>query len=121
MLQFRAQRAEAIRDANCPVDCWVIPAAGSTCTLRYALYRLLVQGLRRCQGSAAPRLTVGTMTEYRREFFTGRPVWRHEGQSSLEHPEGYVRQIDPDTGALFWGNPLVQEESVWETAPLWEL
>ncbi|KAK3336914.1 hypothetical protein B0T19DRAFT_447695 [Cercophora scortea] len=55
ILQFRARKPEHIRNADCPVDCWVIPAKGSTCTLRYALHRLMVQGFRRCQAVAAAK------------------------------------------------------------------
>ncbi|AEO59667.1 hypothetical protein MYCTH_2308128 [Thermothelomyces thermophilus ATCC 42464] len=55
MLQFRATSPWDIRRADCAVDCWVIPITKSTCSLRYALYRLLVQGFRRCQAAAAAR------------------------------------------------------------------
>jgi len=129
LLQFRASEPEDIRAADCPVDCWVIPVAGSTCTLRYALYRLMVQGLRRCQAALATNrsLTVGSLTEYKREFFTGCPIWRGvDGQSHADHnhhhhPEGYVRSVHAATGRLYWG----QEREllggiVWETDAFWE-
>lgn len=88
ILQFQARKPENIKDTDCPIDCWVIPVEGSTCTLRYALYRLMVQGLRRCQASVANRpLTVGSLTEHRREFFNGRPIWKGDGQSYANHPE----------------------------------
>ncbi|KAK5654461.1 hypothetical protein OQA88_7372, partial [Cercophora sp. LCS_1] len=119
-LQFRARNPENIRAADCPIDCWVIPAAGSACTLRYALYRLTVQGLRRCRSALANRpLTVGSLTEHRREFFTGRPVWRVDGQSYANRPEGYVRLVHAATGGLYWGHELV-EDTVWETDAFWE-
>ncbi|KXX81133.1 hypothetical protein MMYC01_204082 [Madurella mycetomatis] len=120
ILQFRARKPEHIRNADCPIDCWVIPVNGSTCTLRYALYRLMVQGFRRCQAVAAAKpLSVGTLTEHGREFFTGRPIWRVGGQSSINHPEGYLRSVDGATGGLYWGHPMV-EDTVWETGGLWE-
>lgn len=120
ILQFRARKPEHIRNADCPIDCWVVPVNGSTCTLRYALYRLMVQGFRRCQTVAATKpLSVGTLTVHGREFFTGRPIWRVSGQSSMNHPEGYLRSVDGATGGLYWGHPMV-EDAVWETGGLWE-
>ncbi|KAI1144720.1 hypothetical protein F4825DRAFT_445647 [Nemania diffusa] len=115
-LQFRAHQASDIRDADCLVDCWVFPIWQS----RYAFYRMLVQGWRRCQGLAAPKLTVGSLTEYQREYYTGRPVWKvpsHSGSSSkviATHPEGYVRMVDAETGALGWVHERV-EGIIWET------
>lgn len=51
MLQFRADTREAIKFIRCEVDCWVIPRENpGGCTFKTALYRLMVQGLRRCQG-----------------------------------------------------------------------
>lgn len=80
----------------------------------------MVQGLRRCQSTLANRpLTVGSLTEHRREFFTGRPIWRVDGQSSADHPEGYVRLVHAATGGLYWGHELV-EDTVWETDAFWE-
>jgi len=70
LFQFRTPRLDKIIDEDCPVDCWVLPRTSSYCTLRYALYRLLAQGWRRCQGmSAADQLTVGELREHSREFF----------------------------------------------------
>ncbi|KAK4236866.1 hypothetical protein C8A03DRAFT_45196 [Achaetomium macrosporum] len=102
-LQFRARKPEHIREADCPIDCWVIPVGNSTCTLRYALYRVLVQGLRRCQAMVAARpLVIGSLTEHGREVFTGI----------------YVRSVHGVTGGLYWAHPLV-EDTVWETEALW--
>jgi hypothetical protein len=64
-------------------------------------------------------LTVGSLTQHRREFYTGRPIWRSNGQSSVDHPEGYLRLVDATTGALYWGHEQ-GGEAVWETSPLWE-
>ena len=87
---------------------------------RRALYRVLVQGFRRCQAVAAVNpLRVGSLTEHGREFFTGRPIWRTGGVSSTDHPEGYVRSVDGATGAVYWSHPA--EEGVeWETTAFWE-
>lgn len=119
VLQFRARKPEHIRNADCPIDCWVIPLVESTCTLRYALYRLMVQGLRRCQAAAASiPLQVGSLTEHGREFFTGRPIWKVDGQSRGNHPEGYVRMVDATSGALYWALEVL-EGTVWETGAFW--
>ncbi|KAK7398027.1 hypothetical protein QQX98_012604, partial [Neonectria punicea] len=119
MLQFRARKAQHVREEDCQVDCWVIPMEGSTCTLRYALYRLLVQGLRRCQGQTADVLTLGGVTETGREFYTGRPVWTVDGTSIATHPGGYYRVVDESTGALRWVHEH-DPEGVWETGPFWD-
>lgn len=96
----------------------MIPREGSSCSLRYALYRMMVQGFRRCQASTAGTLTVGGLTEHSREFFSGLPIWRYGGVSRKEHPGGYTRVVDEDTGALKW----VHEDDpvdVWETMAFW--
>lgn len=78
----------------------------------------MVQGLRRCQATAARPLTVGSLTEHRREFYTGRPLWRVSDAVSVEHPEGYVRFVDADTGALGWahagGDIVLETDGFWE-------
>ncbi|KAK3317509.1 hypothetical protein B0T19DRAFT_405201 [Cercophora scortea] len=103
LLQFRASKLDNIADEDCPVDCWVFPTSSSYCTLRYALYRLLAQGWRRCQGmSAAGQLTVGGLREHTREFFSGRPIWNVDGVHSGDHPGGYQRSVDATTGAVRW-------------------
>jgi len=50
MLQFRAESPEGIKDLNCKIDGWLIPRVNGDngVTLRYALYRFLAQGFRRC-------------------------------------------------------------------------
>ncbi|KAJ4307647.1 hypothetical protein N0V84_012591 [Fusarium piperis] len=120
ILQFRAQTARQIRDENCEVDCWVLPLGTTYCTFRYALYRLMVQGLRRCQtGAAVPGpLAVGGLTATGREFFTGQPTWTYNGQSSSTHPGGYYRAIDKETGALIWVHAQ-DPQWVWETRAIW--
>ena len=118
MLQFRARKASQLREVDCPVDCWVIPATESACTLRYALYRLMVQGFRRCQARASEGLVVAGLAEHGREFFTGKPIWKFDGKSQLNHPGGYIRAIDESNGALKW----VHEEDpevTWETGEFW--
>ncbi|KAL2186572.1 hypothetical protein L209DRAFT_731432 [Thermothelomyces heterothallicus CBS 203.75] len=119
MLQFRATNPWDIRNADCAIDCWIIPHESSSCTLRYALYRLLVQGFRRCQAATASRpIQVGSFTEHGREFFTGRPIWNVGGRLTTEHPEGYVRRVDGATGALYWSNGM-GNDVVWETVGFW--
>ncbi|KAI1113867.1 hypothetical protein F5Y14DRAFT_462176 [Nemania sp. NC0429] len=119
-LQFRAQKADAIRDPQCMVDCWVLPIQQS----RYAFYRMLVQGWRRCQVLTAPTLTVGSLTEHRPEFYTGRPIWKVPSEPGLpstyvtHHPEGYTRMVDAESGAIGWIHESIGG-IVWETGRFW--
>jgi len=120
MLQFRARKAAHIRDADCDIDCWVIPRQGSSSTLRNALYRFMVQGLRRVQGNnTAGALMVGSLTEHSRQFFTGRPVWKAGDVSQIRHPEDYYRVVDAETGALKWVLYEEDPNGVWETGRFW--
>ncbi|TQV95309.1 hypothetical protein IF1G_06296 [Cordyceps javanica] len=100
LLQFRAVKFEAIEDENCPVDCWVLQANKSRCTLRYALYRLLAQG-------------------WRREFYSGRPIWslNEANRYQTEHPYGYQRSVDQATGALKWTH--AQYPDCFESSEVW--
>jgi hypothetical protein len=80
----------------------------------------MVQGFRRCQAVVAVRpLSVGSLKEHGREFFTGRPIWKVNGQSSTNHPEDYVRAVDGATGGLFWNHTMI-EDAVWETEAFWQ-
>lgn len=119
MLQFRAAKAEDVREENCPVDCWVLPRDGTGYTLRYALYRFIVQGVGRCVGLHAGDVTVGGVTSNGREYFTGLPFWPTASGPSTTHPGGFRRLADSDTGALYWSTQRNAHEKVWETGPLW--
>lgn len=50
----------------------------------------------------AGQLTVGELHEHSREFFSGRPIWRHNGLNYGNHPGGYQRMVDAATGSLLW-------------------
>ncbi|KAH7465221.1 hypothetical protein FOMA001_g17346 [Fusarium oxysporum f. sp. matthiolae] len=117
LLQFRAFRLDDIKEESCKIDCWVFPVKTSSCSLRYALYRLLAQGWRRCQGELAPACTIGGLQPYAREFFTGLPIWRYNNQKSKSHPAGYQRTVDQRTGALAWIHQAAQTE--FETGTFW--
>ncbi len=124
LLQFQAQKPENIKDANCPVDCWVIPRTGSAVRIRDALYRLMAQGLRRFQGMcaalSAKAAPVGGLRPQSRMFYNGWPVWKVDGGSSLTHPGGYERSTDVASGAVMWTHPDPEnDELVWETNDLW--
>lgn len=120
MLQFRADRPEDMRAANCPVDCWVLPRdpTRSRVTFRLLLYRLLLQGFRRFQTRFAfDNLSVGGYTPRRRRFFDGLPIWRVGGVEYMDHPGGYQRKVHKETGAIGWifTHENGYEEVVWET------
>lgn len=124
MLQFRAEVVEDIKSPECEVDCWILPRTGSPTTLRYALYRLLVQGFRRCQ-SMYPTQTplYGHQPSYR-EFFSGRPVFNIGGESVF-NPWGLVRKVDAAYGAFYWANeagPVRGHDGtfIYDTQSLWQ-
>ncbi|KAH6976633.1 hypothetical protein EDB80DRAFT_739934 [Ilyonectria destructans] len=128
MLQFRARDKHDIKDAKCEVDCWIFPREnfhGSP--LRYALYRLLVQGFRRCQGSRPMDVSLYAVRPSRREFYTGRPLWKLEDGKTYGSPWGHTRKVDPTHGAFFWtdtdgSTPLLDQndDRVWDTKAFWE-
>ncbi|PMB63737.1 hypothetical protein BM221_010479 [Beauveria bassiana] len=103
MLQFKAKKPEAIASEDCKIDCWIFPRenAGGV-PLRYAFYRLLVQGLRRCQGQLSPSIVTlnGQQSEFR-NFYTGEPVWKI-GDALHRHPWGMYRAVDPRDGSMYW-------------------
>lgn len=120
MLQFRAGQKSDIKNANCEVDAWVIPRAlNGELTLRYALYRFIVQGIRRCQGANALPTTPDSLKPADREFFSGRPVWNVGGKYVYEHPGGWERELDEQWGAFYWIKDGDLQNRVWDTKVLW--
>ncbi|KAK4098395.1 hypothetical protein N658DRAFT_518025 [Parathielavia hyrcaniae] len=124
LLQFQAQKPDNILEANCPVDCWVLPRIGSAVPLRYALYRLLAQGFRRFQRLYAPvpaaSAPVGGLKPFSRMFYNGWPVWKTGGTIVPTHSGGYEREVDAASEAVKWTHPdPANDELVWETTALW--
>lgn len=125
MIQFRAQNVSDIQDPSCEVDCWILPRVNTHGTsLRYALYRLLVQGLRRCQGmDTNPSLSLNGHKLDKRYFFNGAAVWKIHG-SEEPNPWGFYRRLHQESGAFYWvnanGEPLRDGEAyVWDTLKFW--
>jgi len=84
--------------------------------MQYALYRLLIQGFRRCLGLHAPPLT---LAGYPRSFvyFSGRPQFMVHGGGFVEsYPVGYERKYSSEYGAWYWtsGN----NDVLWDTRAL---
>lgn len=121
MLQFRAKEKGDIKKADCQVDCWVIPREHTgDLTLRSALYRLLLQGVRRCQGATATSAAPGGVRPLYREFFSGLPVWKASGGGfAYEHPGGWDRVLDVNTGAFYWTKDGSPTSLVWDTRYFW--
>ena len=69
--------------------------------IRWALYRLLVQGFWRCQGFWSFTPTLYNIPPDRREFYNGRPLWKIDGRLKVK-PWGHCRRIDPAYGAFCW-------------------
>lgn len=128
LLQFCATTREMIASPQCEVDCWVVPSENrGGCTLRYALYRFLVQGLRRCQGNhfANPELRINGETPMYRYFFSGEPTWSVDGGTSqlTKSPSACYRAFDLRYGVWVWlrgGQTLVDSNGsvVFDTKPL---
>lgn len=79
----------------------------------------MVQGFRRCQAQCASTLTVGGLTEHGREIYTGGPTWRVDNATYVNHPGGYYRMVDEETGVLRWTHDD-GFEGAWETGPFWQ-
>lgn len=95
-------------------------------TLRYAQYKLLVQGLRRCQGLHPTDATLYGQHPNYREFYNGRPVWKIDDKFYIK-PWGYSRQIDLSYGFFYWveadgTTPLVDKtgDKIWDTLAFWQ-
>jgi hypothetical protein len=94
--------------------------------LRYALYRLLVQGLIRCQGLYPTDATLYGQPPHHREFYSGRPVWKIDDKFYTK-PWGHSRQIDASYGAFYWAGedgttPLLDKNGnkIWDTMAFWQ-
>ncbi len=128
MVQFRARDVASIRDAKCGVDCWIFPRNNKGGTpLRYALYRLLLQGFRRCQSLWSVDMSLQGVPPHHREFYNGQPVWKMGDGKYTAHPWGYSRKVDPLFGAFFWvdknGNDELDDQGnrIWDTGPFWDI
>ncbi|KJR81584.1 uncharacterized protein SPSK_00843 [Sporothrix schenckii 1099-18] len=125
MLQFRISKPEDIL-TNCTVDCWVFPRdnVGGT-PIRYAFYRLLVQGFRRVQGMRRFNTPINNTLAESCTFFSGKPHWRLADGTSTSSPFGCTRKVDPVTGGVYWldqsGEELVDDNGnrLWDTGPFW--
>lgn len=122
-----------MKDKDCRVDCWILPRTNEereSPPLRYSLYRLLVQGLRRCQGLAEVKeVSINGYSPEYRQFYSGRPVFCDEkGNLVYDHPQNsqqwtFDREVNIDRGSFYWRlneEPLIENgESVWDSKPMW--
>ncbi len=117
-----------IKDAKCEVDCWIFPRRieGGT-PLRYALYRRLLQGFRRCESKwLITNMSLRGVAPHHREFYNGQPVWRMGDGRYTAHPWGCSRKVDGSNGAFYWvdanGNDELDElgNRVWDTEAIWQ-
>lgn len=98
----------------------MIPRENSCTTFREALYRLLVQGLRRLQGNRAQQPTLGSFASPLRQFYNGWPAWRTDDGRILAI-QRYYRVVDVYTGAMKWVYEEDLDFPTWETdSGLWE-
>jgi hypothetical protein len=58
-----------------------------------------------------------------RQAFDGVPFWKSEVNGAevavLDHPGGYQRSVDAESGAVKWTHPENADDIVWETPALW--
>ncbi|AEO63323.1 uncharacterized protein THITE_2108411 [Thermothielavioides terrestris NRRL 8126] len=132
LLQFRAATKEDLKRQDCEVDCWVIPRINTAegCTLRYAFYRFLAQGFRRCQGLSGGRTPVNGFAPHSREWFSGIPIFQDEhGVLTYTHPQNtdehaFYRELNVEDGSFYWcynGDYLLDLNGalVRDTEPMW--
>jgi hypothetical protein len=125
MLQFRAESVSDIQSEECPVDWWVIPRENDGgITIRYAFYRLIVQGFRRCQGMFATPVNLQGRSPHHRYFFSGAPIWKVDGKYYNELA-GYSRAINLSYGAFYWkfgDSEFLGADGtrLWDTHSFWE-
>lgn len=88
---------------SCEADCWAIPRMNlQGCILRYAFYRLLAQGFRRCQSEyALSTVALQGQRPARRQFYHGRPLSMTDGIFHTE-PWSYHRVLDGRSGQRFY-------------------
>lgn len=95
-------------------------------SLRYALYRLLVQGFRRVQGMWSANPPLNRMFPSRRHFYHGAPQFFINGLPT-EKPLGHRRVVDSSTGSFYWvgaGGIALKEangNAVWDTEAMWDV
>ena len=127
VIRFRANARDEIRNANCPVDCWMIPIScnklpnpgaqeglnNRRVTLLYVFYLIFREGLGRARASTAPQVSLGG---YQRDFryFDGKPIWTAPGQPPVwDHPIGYERDYNSQQRRWFW--KLSNQFQAWDT------
>ena len=128
ILQFKASSRNDIKEANCRVDCCILPrssAVPGVCNARYGLYRLVWRGWMRLAAVASQHIPV-SLNGWEREFryWSGRPTWINEINrrvKELDHPDGYRRIFDTANRAWYWahlnGAPVQDANGtrVWDT------
>lgn len=99
IVRFRALSADAIREANCVIDCCVVNVSNGN--PMYWLYRLVAEGINRIQGQSAEQLGLQGLNRYF-QYFDGKPYWRAPaGNTFWEPPSGAVRRFLP-SGNWAW-------------------
>ncbi|RMJ03456.1 hypothetical protein BHE90_004893 [Fusarium euwallaceae] len=126
-LQFRAHERADFK--KCDVDCWIFPRTEADSDhhgypIRDVLYRMIVQGIRRCQSDDFPLPCLGGLRAPSRMFFSGEPRWPTSTGRRREHPAGYER-VEIDRGCICWqlnGRFVLQPngQAITDSWPLWE-
>lgn len=111
-LEFQAKNVEDIKSPDCHVNAWLFAHRDTfrphpsvpVYFLRDALYRFIVQGIRRFQCRNYPLPCLDGIQAVERQYFSGLPLWKVDSQITTSHPKGYYRDTDED-GRLCWKHP----------------
>ncbi|KAI1270817.1 hypothetical protein F5Y07DRAFT_406849 [Xylaria sp. FL0933] len=116
LLVFKAEKLEAIKHEDCPVLGFMFPY--SSATLRYCLFRVTSQQIRRCQTQKSEgNLELGGYTRHF-EWWSGAPYWKDAANNIFpHHPSGRIaRCFNPENGEWYWD---IRPGRVIDTVTLW--
>jgi hypothetical protein len=87
---------------TCKPQVFMIPnIAEKGPSLRYALYRLISDGLHRAMAIAAPKVSIGAYTRYF-TWYSGKPYWMAQGFNvSYDDIQGVTRVVHEGRWAWF--------------------
>jgi hypothetical protein len=106
MLVIRFRSKEKYEDIKtCDADVFVLPSrayAGGV-HLRYALYRIIADGVRRVMASQANAVQIHPW-ECRREWFSGKSYWIHPARPNTRYDTvtNVTREYDTNAKRWYW-------------------
>jgi hypothetical protein len=115
ILRFRAESPEDIK--TCQADCWLIPhtSSASTASIRYALYRLISDGVHRIIANSLdhPVIQAGSYQRYFR-WYDGTGLWRDVDTNTVyTNLAGFRRIFNEEDRRWYWESENSQTQ--WDT------